>query len=285
MSLEPYTNPVARLLTFGSTGSYKPKEWPNYIEEAGLTATDVPELIRMATDPRFDEVASDEDEDEDEEVEKDAVWAPVHAMRALGQLRAEAAIAPLLTLFPLDDDFFRENLPGVFGLIGPAAIAPLANFLDDSTQDRWARVLANDCLEQVALHFPETRPDCVTILTDQLVKYREREDEILDSSLIDTLVHLQAKEAAPLIGEVFAAKDVDEFLTGSWPMVQVQLGLKQESDFTPEELEPEPPESVIRLRRFLQAQVVQERHKNKPSGFAPAPSAKSSKKSSKKKKK
>src|SRR5579864_7878643 len=48
----------------------------------------------------------------------------VHAWRALGQLRAVEAVEPLLELFDRleDDDWVHEELPAVFGLIGPARI-------------------------------------------------------------------------------------------------------------------------------------------------------------------
>ena len=61
------------------------------------------------------------------------VWAPVHAWRALGQLRAEASIAPLLVhLKTADpDDVADLELPVVFGMIGPAAVPDIADFISD----------------------------------------------------------------------------------------------------------------------------------------------------------
>src|SRR5438093_123369 len=73
-----YKDPVARLLTLGDARPVK--TWPNYLE-LGLSREHVPELIRMATDDELNWADSESLE----------VWAPIHAWRALGQLRAEEA--------------------------------------------------------------------------------------------------------------------------------------------------------------------------------------------------
>lgn len=81
----------------------------------------------MATDERLNNALED----------SDLVRAPPHAWRALGQLRAEAAIQPLLGLLRLtgeeDDDWVAMDLPKALGQIGPSAIAPVSAFLNDST--------------------------------------------------------------------------------------------------------------------------------------------------------
>ena len=62
-----YTPPVSKLLTYGNPRKFK--GWPTYAN-LGITAADIPELIRMATDERLFE--SDDDA-------PDEIWAPVHA--------------------------------------------------------------------------------------------------------------------------------------------------------------------------------------------------------------
>ena len=69
-------------------GWTKVEEWPDYPKEYGLTQGDIPELIRLATD---DDLYS---ENTEEEYPEAAMWAAIHALRALGQLKSTQAIEP-----------------------------------------------------------------------------------------------------------------------------------------------------------------------------------------------
>ncbi len=115
-----YPPPVDRLLTLGDARGQR--EWHDY-RQYGLDREHVPDLIRMATDPDLNWADPDSAE----------VWAPLHAWRALGQLRAAEAVGPLLGLLEEleDSDWFNEDLPEVFGLIGPVAIPALIAHLAD----------------------------------------------------------------------------------------------------------------------------------------------------------
>jgi len=101
------------------------------------------------------------------------VWAPIHAWRVLGQLRAEAAVEPLLARLDLIDDdegndWVSEELPQVFAMIGAAAIAPLHVYLIDPSHDTWACVAAVESLGQIGKAHPEARNACVAALTGVL---------------------------------------------------------------------------------------------------------------------
>lgn len=221
MAQAAYRPPVDTLLTLGGSEDFlRPESWPNY-RELGLGPEHIPDLILLATDLelRWDE----EDEDSPE------VWAPVHAWRALGQLRAEAAIEPLMEWFEHHeyDDWVTEELPQVYGMIGPAAIAPLVAYLEDSvhhTED--ARITAISSLEAIGSRWPEARSECVARLTGQLECFAENGPEA-NGFLIASLLALKAVEAAPVIERAFAAKRVDLMIVGDWDEVQVDLGLKE----------------------------------------------------------
>src|SRR6266487_7140549 len=89
-----YQPPVERLLTYGESERITPDEWPDY-RELGMGPEQIPALIRMATDEELNLAAAESTE----------VWAPLHAWRALGQLRAVEAVEPLLELFErLEED-------------------------------------------------------------------------------------------------------------------------------------------------------------------------------------
>jgi len=64
-------------------------------------------------------------------------FAPIHAWRVLGQLRAEVAVRPLIDLFEkrdAKDDWFLSDLPKALGMIGPAGIPPVAAACPDPSR-------------------------------------------------------------------------------------------------------------------------------------------------------
>ena len=218
-----YKPPVRDLLTYGDCR--KLREWPDYVA-LGLGPKHIPELVRMATDYELNHADSD----------TLGIWAPVHAWRALGQLRAEAAIEPLIGLLHCidedDDNWAMEELPRVFGMIGPAAVPPLAAFLADTSHGKFARITAAQCFTQIAQMHPDARDECVSVLTRQLERFTEN-DARLNAFLILPLTELKAVEAAPTIEKAFAADQVDLIVMGDWEDVQVELGLKEAREGTP----------------------------------------------------
>src|SRR5947209_12162350 len=77
-----YADPVCQLLRMGEPGGgYDPAEWPDYSAEFGIGHEHVGALIGIACDSALHR----------RDPNSSAVWAPVHAWRALGQLRAPPA--------------------------------------------------------------------------------------------------------------------------------------------------------------------------------------------------
>jgi len=212
----PYPPPLHRLLTLGD--AWKMQDWPDYVA-LGLGPEHIPDLIRLATDPALNDADSDSPE----------VWGPGHAWRALAQLHAGEAAAPLTGLFRRidedQDDFVGEELPVAFGVLGPAAIGPLVAYLADKANGLWARTGAANGLGQIAVHHPDARADCVAALVNQLGQFSDQ-DPVLNGSLVADLVDLKAVEAAPVIEQAFAADRVDEMAVGDWEDVQIKFGLK-----------------------------------------------------------
>lgn len=203
------------------------RKWPNYIEELDITSDHVPDLIRMATDDELGEADSDSTE----------VWAPIHAWRCLGFLRAEAAIDPLLGLLTTEyDDWLLEEIPWVLGLIGETAIAPAATFLASRGKNDWCRVAASEALVDIALLYPELRERCIDRLASQLADYMHN-SETVNGFVVSNLVDLKATAKADLMERAFASDRVDESILGNWAHAQIAMGMAKEEDFSPEELE------------------------------------------------
>jgi hypothetical protein len=209
-----YASPVNRLLSLGEPRRNESRDYA----ALGLFADAVPELIRMATDEALN----------DGPQKSKLVWAPVHAWRALGQLRAPEAIAPLLTLFQRaddSDDWVMSDLPEALALIGAPAIEPIASFLADSTRGEWARVTAADALGHIGQAHPDLHADCVARLAKQLEKIADQ-PETVNTFVISALWDLRAVEAMPVIERAFASGRVDESVNGDLEDVQIHFKLK-----------------------------------------------------------
>lgn len=214
---ETYDPPVAALLTIGDAReSFK---WPDYPKRYGLTLKDAPELLRMVKDEGLNWAESDTLE----------VWAPIHAWRALGQLRAVETIPGLLNVLAMVDedagDWQCDEFPQVMGLMGAAAIPHLQTFLADADHALYARVAAASGLAHISRRHPSTRAQCVHIIEEQLSHYRKQDPE-LNGYLVLDLEDLEATEAAATIEAAFAAHRVDVSIAGDWDDLQVVLGLQ-----------------------------------------------------------
>jgi hypothetical protein len=215
-----YPPPLDRLFQMGEV------EWgvewqgtdPDYVHELGLTAEHVPDLVVIAR----------KQVDLEDYPDEDSGWAPVHAWRALGQLRAAGAVEPLLSMLTVltetGDDYHMYDFPVVFGMIGPAAISALAAYLRNVEHPLYARITAADGLCNVGLRHPGARGEALGPLVEQLGRYPENRYE-LNGFLIVQLNRLKAVEAAELIERAFASNRVDKNICGSWGDIRDNLGV------------------------------------------------------------
>ncbi len=211
-----YQPPVDKLLTYGESNLMTPDEWPDY-QELGIGPEHIPDLIRMATDEELNEADSESRE----------VWAPIHAWRALGQLRAVEAVEPLLGLFDrLEyDDWVNEELPDVFGMVGPAALPALAEYIADLSHNDSSRISAIAGIENIGKRWPDAKGESITLLEERLKRFEENEPDV-NGFIVEALVELGARETAPVIERAFDEGYVDPIVMGDWDDVQVELGLK-----------------------------------------------------------
>jgi hypothetical protein len=257
ISASEYAEPVSKLLTMGDCRGQP--EWPDYLA-LGLGPEQIPDLIHMVEDEELHWADSESLE----------VWAPLHAWRALGQLSAEAAVEPLLGLLwrieELEDDWVGEEIPVVLGMIGPAAVPKLAEFLADPLQGLWARVAAAHALAEVGQRHPDARDDCVAVLSGALDGFADH-DPSLNALLINYLVDLKAVEAAPQMEKAFAADSVDISVLGDWEDAQIALGLLEERLTPAPEYfwwpEPGPPAQTTAEAAWKQEREVERRRKSK----------------------
>jgi hypothetical protein len=211
-----YTNPVSLLLNYGDCLKMG-DEWPDYCGELGFTADHIPELIRMATDSQFDL-------SEEQGLE---VWAPVHAWRALGQLRATEAVGPLLDMLYVqgDEEWMSEEFPTVFKMIGPPAIARLARALSDKPEKFFANLTIAESLQVIGKTYPEAQKACILVLTDRIERCTEQIPD-LNAFFISQLIDLKAVDSLPVIRQAFEREYVDYSFVGDIENVEIEMGVR-----------------------------------------------------------
>ncbi|HYR11986.1 MAG TPA: hypothetical protein VEQ60_29650 [Longimicrobium sp.] len=222
-----YPPAVDQLLTLGRPSSGLP--WADY-RSMGLAEEHVPALLELLGDERLSWEVFDDHADET------PFWAKAHAWRALGQLRADAAIEPLIHILVAgeDDDWATSDIPQVLGMIGPAALPSLRTALPAAARgsDPWPAITLATALREIGARHPEAREQVVEALVRQL-KLWEQQDAEVNGFLVHDLVELRATEAAPVMQEAFEAEAVDELIIGDWEEVQVALGLLAERKTPP----------------------------------------------------
>ncbi len=213
---ESIASPTHRLLAQGSPNGHMSEFWPDYVAEFGVGVDDVTALIEMACDTALNMADPNSRE----------AWAPMHAWRALGQLRAEAAIAPLLDLLArVDDDLAHEELPCVLGMIGAAAVAPLAEFLSDRGHETFTAVAAAFAVAEVGKRHPDCRDTCVATLRHLLDP--PGGDPTVNGFAICYLLDLGAVDTIDTIREAFQRDDVDITVVGDVEDVEIEFGLRE----------------------------------------------------------
>ena len=214
------TDPIQRLPTLGLPDGFALKDWPDYPALFGLGPDHVPALIGLAVDPALHQA--------DKEMAES--WAPTHAWRALAQLRAETAIAPLLKL--IEKDGSEDTVPGalddfadVFATIGPAAIPYLAAFLANPATEPEGATIAIVTLPKIVEQHPACRDECVGILTRAVAV--ESDSYVPTTSWAAAcLLDLAAVESIDTIRAAFQRDAIDESICGDLEDVEIALGLR-----------------------------------------------------------
>lgn len=202
-------------------GRPEPGDGREYVKVFGLVEDDVPALVKLSRcwldDEHFEATSP-----------SSAMWAPVHAWRALGELRAQVVIPTFLEMLDaLDrrrDDWFLEEFPPLCERIGAPAADLLANYLLDAAHTEYARVAAAHGLQEIAAVDPAVRDRACEALAGALRPLSDAHPD-LNAFLVSYLTDLAAVEHAGLIERAFEAGVVSELVCGDWPQSAFELGL------------------------------------------------------------
>ncbi len=222
--MKDYSPEVSQLFTLGiKEGNWLPENWPSYPELYHLTEAHIPELMDILES--CNDIYEIIDGDYCGVPIEQAVWAPHHAWRALGQLRFEPVLELLIKIIRMDEsfDYLREEIPSVIGLIGESAIPIATALIQERSTYSSIEIMGAEGLEHIAKLHPELRDRCVQELVNCLQHCEKYSDE-LNGMIILYLRNLGAKEALPVIEQAFAANKVDEMIMGDWIDVQYEFG-------------------------------------------------------------
>ena len=216
--LSKFSEPVLKLISQGEEVVRKKRDF-DYIK-LGIKREYIPELIEIVQDAEYFIYDLDED-DED--------WgAPIHAWRALGQLKATEAIATLINLLEeseeLDLDWVMDEIPDVMAKIGHACIPSLDKYLKNPKRLEWASVTATVCLAKIGTANPESRTKCIEVLENSLKNYKKNTEDF-NAFLISSLTDLKAVESNALIKRAFDANAVELSMMGDYEEYQIEVGL------------------------------------------------------------
>ena len=123
------------------------------------------------------------------------------------------------------DEWMLEELPSVFGMIGPVAIPSLAAYLSDTSHNVYSRAYASNGFIEIAKWYPESREECIAAISKQLEAFEENDYE-LNAFIIGDLARIKAVETLPLIERAFKAERVAEFVI-NLDYVLEEFGLKE----------------------------------------------------------
>lgn len=224
-----YQPPVSTLLTIGDNDNLwsDPQEWPDYPTLYDLTETDIPELIRLATEIERWDLENVHDADELE-----YFYPCILACQSLTQFQAIEALEPLLNCVntmeadgnTTEYDWFTEGLPRVIGGMPAAAIPILSVFLNDSSRQLYVRSVVAHRMVYIAKAHPEACADVIAVFTE-LLSQSTGFNATVNGFAIAHLIDLKLPETLPIIRTAFINNRVDLSVI-DYSYVQEKLGLK-----------------------------------------------------------
>jgi hypothetical protein len=141
-------------------------------------------------------------------------FAPLHALRLLGELDSTEIIEPLLRQFPVSLDYDDEELPEtwiseaaqIIGHLGAPAVEPLWQIVDDESWNIAGRSGALTALGYVTAVAPETRDEIVAGIRERM----ERSDKVMASYLAIALANLGVGDLYPELMAMYRAGKLDQ---------------------------------------------------------------------------
>lgn len=122
-------------------------------------------------------------------------WAVVHATFILGAIGGEHAVAPLIAALrqaaAAQNDWVGEDIPAMFGSIGPAALEPLRLVATDANNSWYVRSTAFAGMVAVTIEWPKYRPEVLDVIAATVAD--PEEDDTLRGLAASKLMDVDAR--------------------------------------------------------------------------------------------
>jgi hypothetical protein len=222
-----YPPPLDQLLTLGKPGD------PDELELRGWLYTPFADYVAMGIGPQhaddllrmaLDAELTDRDSPE--------CYAPVHACRALGALRVQSAIKPLIGLLRRimrnDEDMWADDIMNVLVSMGPPAFRPVASIALDQRESWGLRMIMIETIERLGVADESLRSKAIALLSE-ILRWAKRSHEDVASGTVCALVELSAIETLPLIRKLYQRGVVDEEFAGPLHRVELEIAMSREA--------------------------------------------------------
>ena len=226
----PYQPPVSQFLSLDEPKHSVLETPPNFYQNTlGITASDIPGLIRLYQDPEIKLAECNKD--------LSVPWARIHAQRALVELRAPGIARLMLDeIRDAGEDGFEyyiiDDSYDLLAQLGDEALALVIAEFSAPTTSEDLTISLLEIVRKFAILHPHLRDTCRDAIRQQLENHPVNNPNY-NGFLVSVLLDLKAIEDAPLIERAYAADHVDLTVCGDWGDVQIELGLKEKRD-TPE---------------------------------------------------
>ncbi len=167
------------------------------------------------------------------EASDNTLWMPVHAVKLLGIIADPQALPQLINTLVLADemgyDWIMEDLPTVFGRIGPSAVEPLIEFIQAHSGESefyWPRINAAEGLVAIAIHYPRERERILSFLHGL---FSDGEDPEFLGFVAAYILDLNASSSLPILEEAFNKELIDEDIIRKEDLQQNREGPDEEA--------------------------------------------------------
>jgi hypothetical protein len=227
-AIDSYTGPVARLLIIRDAAvGQDPSKWLNYKSDFGIGIEHEADLIRLATDGVLRATSRKEHK----------AWGPIHATRALGQMRSSRAVPALLHALRenIESSPTPQEIGYVLAAVGDLAMEILSDFLVSLPEAADVEIAIVLAMGEVASFEPSLKQVCIenvrSILRSRTTISTEAsidESSVVCSFAVAILLQMKAASCYREILEAHRLGIVDCTFCGDIEDVEIRLGMRTE---------------------------------------------------------